>query len=568
MQTRRSVVLILAMAGLLATSVLFASVALAQTTAPAGHSTIHGRAIYQDTERPVRRAPVVLVSEEGWAQSRMTVTDGQGEFSFKNVPAGLYKVIANSPGYLNGFPNSDLKKHNVTEVTVDGTSNAEITIRTERGGVITGKITYPDGEPAIGAQVNVFIKEGQRWSHATFVSTGAQTDDRGIYRIYPLVPGEYVVSVIEQSEVIEEREGGTMRTVGNKSINPYFYADASSLQNARVIHVEAGREVNDIDITLAERATYKVAGKLVAGGKPLAGAYLRLAPRDAGLSGPTLMIPYGLAARADKDGQWVFPDVPDGMYKVELDSTSEQFREPSLDANKIRHKFISRPLEFAVAGADVSDLVMSLSEGGRISGSIAVEGGKPMPPELDVSTELLRSDGSQYAAGGHVGPQSKGTFLVEGVAAGENIIKVRVWDGSYFIKSMTWNNRDLLRQPLKVSEGGEVKDVRIILSPDVGMLTGQIVSGQARTPLSLTAFMFIPADELRWFRLDSSNFLYSNKQGAFKVSGAPGEYLLMLAPRERVTSLSDYLRAHAATATRVTLKPGEASGVQIVAPVD
>ena len=77
MQTRRSVVLILAMAGLLATSVLFASVALAQTTAPAGHSTIHGRAIYQDTERPVRRAPVVLVSEEGRAQSPMTVTDGQ-----------------------------------------------------------------------------------------------------------------------------------------------------------------------------------------------------------------------------------------------------------------------------------------------------------------------------------------------------------------------------------------------------------------------------------------------------------------------------------------------------------
>jgi len=88
------------------------------------------------------------------------------------------------------------------------------------------------------------MKEGKRWSHAPLVSSGAQTDDRGIYRIYPLQPGEYVLSVIEQSLVMEEREGGMMQTVGNKSLNPYFYADASNLKNARIIPVEAGREVN------------------------------------------------------------------------------------------------------------------------------------------------------------------------------------------------------------------------------------------------------------------------------------------------------------------------------------
>jgi hypothetical protein len=87
---------------------------------------------------------------------------------------------------LYGFPRIDSNKRKATEVTVDGTSSAETVVSAERGGVITGKITYPDGEPAVGAQINVFMKEGKRWSHAQFVSSGAQTDDRGIYRIYPL----------------------------------------------------------------------------------------------------------------------------------------------------------------------------------------------------------------------------------------------------------------------------------------------------------------------------------------------------------------------------------------------
>jgi len=43
---------------------------------------------------------------------------------------------------------------------------------------------------------------------------------RGIYRIYPLQPGEYVLSVIEQSLVMEEREGGMMQTVGNNHSTP------------------------------------------------------------------------------------------------------------------------------------------------------------------------------------------------------------------------------------------------------------------------------------------------------------------------------------------------------------
>lgn len=366
-------------------AIIFAPSGVAQTTEPTGRSIINVRAIYQDTERPVRRAPVQIYSDDFPRVSRQGVTDGRGEFSFKNVPEGQYRVTVGFASATNGFFAID--DRNAVKIDVDGTSSVGVKIRTERSGAITGKVTYPDGEPAIDAQVNVLRKSGKRWEYAAIVSAAAHTDDRGIYRIYPLPPGEYVIGVVEQSLVIEQRDGGTMQTTGNKSLNPYYYGGASHYANATLIQVDSGREVTNINVTLAERATFRIAGTVVAGGMPLAGTYLRLQPHEDGLSGPRLMIPYGAPAQADKDGKWLFTDVPDGIYDVELDHTASHF---AVDGeSKSKPGLVGRRQLVTVSGADVSDLVISLSEGGQVSGSIVVEGDKPLPRGGQVSLQRL-----------------------------------------------------------------------------------------------------------------------------------------------------------------------------------
>ena len=560
-----------AIAGLTAIIAL-AVITVAQTPAPTGKSTIRGRAIYEDTERPVRRARVVLFTlDEPSYPSRTVVTDGRGEFTFRNLASGQYQVLADYPGYVNGFPTIDLKRRKPVPVSVDGTADSQILLRTERGGSITGKITYPDGEPAVGAQINVLIKQGKQWSHAPIVSSGAQTDDRGVYRIYPLPPGEYVVSVIEQSLVIEERGGGQMQTTGNKSLTPYYYGDSSDYKTAKIIQVDSGREVTNINLTLTERATYKIAGTITASGEPLAGAYLRLAPHNEGLGGPTLMIPQGLPTRSDKDGRWSFMDVPDGRYAIELDHNSEQYRiqSPDSDPNKTRPKFVPRRLDVTVAGADVSDLVMPLSEGGKISGSITVEGDKPLPrTTIDVSSEMS-GDSSGYGTSGRVEPAAKGMFMLEAVAPGDHLLTARTWDGKYFVKSITWDGRDLMRQPLKVEELGEIKGVRIILSDEMGTLSGQLVSGEPKKPLVRTFFLLAPVEEARWTRRDAIIFGRTDGQGAFKLSGAPGEYILCVqAVGEKRPTLMEYLKAACVSAApRVTLKRGEQNKLEFVVPI-
>ena len=542
----------------------------AQTRRPTGQSTIRGRAIYADSERPARRTRVMLLGDDDVYEPRTVVTDGRGEFVFKNLPAGQYQLLADYAGYLNGSPTIDLKRRKTVAVSVDGTGNSEIVVRTERGGAITGKITYPDGEPAVGAQINVLIKQGKQWSHAPLASAGAQTDDRGFYRIYPLPPGEYVVSVIEQSLITEERDGGSMQTTGNMSITPYYYGDASSYKTATIVQVDSGREVNNINITLTDRATYKISGTVIASGKPLANAYLRLKPHDEGLGGPTLMIPYGPGVRADKDGNWSFMDVPDGRYDIELDPTPDQYRTMRFENadGKPGRKFVYQRLDVTVAGADLTDLVIPLSEGGRISGTIVVEGDKPLTSEINVYTQPLRNDGSQsLGANSRMDPKSKGMFLIEGVPTGENWILADLWGGKYYVKSITWNGKDLLREPLNIGELSETKDVRIILSDDMGSLAGQLISEENKKPLIRTSFLLASPDEVRWTRRDALVFGRTDGQGVFKLSGAPGDYILCVpTASENRPALNELLKACVAAGPRVTLKRGEPSKMEIVVP--
>src|ERR1700730_9214149 len=110
----------------------------AQTRRPTGQSTIRGRAIYADSERPARRTRVMLLGDDDVYEPRTVVTDGRGEFVFKNLPAGQYQLLADYAGYLNGSPTIDLKRRKTVAVSVDGTGNSEIVVRTERGGAITG----------------------------------------------------------------------------------------------------------------------------------------------------------------------------------------------------------------------------------------------------------------------------------------------------------------------------------------------------------------------------------------------------------------------------------------------
>src|SRR5215212_11912130 len=181
------------------TGSLFAQSTTKQTSkAPRG--AVSGRVTIKDKGA----AGVVIGIRKSEDFSRLepmlrATTDQDGFYRVTNVAAGSYNLIPSAPGFVTADPKDMWNK----TVILGEDENVEgINFALVRGGVITGRVTDADGRPVIEQQINIYmVEEGeqqaqqQRAQQRYVPSHTAQTDDRGIYRVFNLRAGQYKVAV-------------------------------------------------------------------------------------------------------------------------------------------------------------------------------------------------------------------------------------------------------------------------------------------------------------------------------------------------------------------------------------
>jgi len=160
---------------------------------PRKRGSVRGRVVYEDTRRPLRRVQVMITDPaiRPRNQNFQAWTNGRGEFQFKDIPTGKYFVTVDAPGIIrSGFYDRDTAERDLTSITVDGNSQSDVVLRVRRGGAISGKVTYADGDPVINASIRVLRKKDTKWitAHVSQQFTGGfsdrvLTDERGFYRI-------------------------------------------------------------------------------------------------------------------------------------------------------------------------------------------------------------------------------------------------------------------------------------------------------------------------------------------------------------------------------------------------
>jgi hypothetical protein len=159
-----------------------------------GTGVIAGVVVTEGSGTPVRRARVNLSASE-LRGGRSTMTTDEGKFSFGALPAGRYTLSASKPGYVNitfgakrpGRPGTPIQ-------LVDAGKMENAAISLPRGAVVTGVVMDEHGEASPGTQVRV-MRFVMRTGERTLEQAGQdQTDDRGIYRIFGLQPGDYIVN--------------------------------------------------------------------------------------------------------------------------------------------------------------------------------------------------------------------------------------------------------------------------------------------------------------------------------------------------------------------------------------
>ena len=383
-------------------------------------SVVRGRAVYDDTNRPVRRARVFLFGLNSKGPEQLGRTNGSGEFQIKNVTAGSYYVMIDASGIITPLSYMDLEdagsgkfddseiKTQFDEVVVDGIHDVTVKVRARRGGAISGNVTYGDGDPAINVRVNFMRKKDGRLSRVITnlnpsALFGTQTDDRGMYRVSGLPPGEYVVSAAETIDHNGNgggQPGDFMGMYGSDSLVVTYYKGTARASDASVIQIDLGQEQKEVNITLVDRVLHSISGTVTTKhvGAPLKNARISIKSKDNVGSSPLFVTPTSLVT--DEQGVFSFTDMADGVYTLtidppyvgevpDIDDDGELQPSSTTSTGKPIKSLTRKQQEVTVSGSDVTDVTIVLTEGATVSGTVTVEGNRPLPQLSRVTLQPL-----------------------------------------------------------------------------------------------------------------------------------------------------------------------------------
>ena len=505
--------------------------------------TITGRVV-TDEGAPLSGVTVMLSSYSGSAISgtlKRALTDQEGNFQFTNLAARSYTInVTETLGYVQ-----PPRPSNVPQPTYRIGENA--TLRLTRGGVITGRVTYANGDPMIGVYVSAIRVRDTNGAPVNSQSTflARLTDDRGVYRIYGLTAGTYVVTV---------NHGGTTFYGQQTPFDgdaPTYYPSATR-DTAVEIQVQTGIEVSGIDIRHRSERGFAVSGKIIGGSEStgpmnfLASVFIRTFPTGLNV---------GITAVQPGTGNgFSFLGLPDDEYELVAEL-------PSSDGDGSQ---LSEPRRITVRGGDVTGIELRLMPLASIAGKVVLE---PSPnacdPKAKLSPEELTliprreekptdSPALLQRYHGVFAPSDKGEFKLNRLAAGRYRIETILPGENWFVKSISSSGssgasaaspagastaaakpvaNDLARLGAMLKSGEKLTGVTVTIADGAASLRGKILPAKdggnlpARLRIHLIPAEATAADDVLRF----GEVLTSDGSFAF-TNFAPGKYWLLAKP--------------------------------------
>ncbi|MDT5268890.1 MAG: hypothetical protein QOH49_1076 [Acidobacteriota bacterium] len=489
-------------------------VAFAQKEAPA---SVAGRVT--DGERGVPGITVMLIFNEPAQRFRPAArakTDADGRFILTNVAPGRYQILPAAPTYVVAGLGTNYPPGQPLTI-VAGEEVKDIDFKMEAGGVITGRVTDADGNPVVAEPVFMTPVEESTWPpRFNFDQRDQMTDDRGVYRLFGLPPGRYRVSVGRADG------SGAISYSRRKLFRRTFYPDATEQAQARIVEVKSGIEATDVDIAVGRALkTYKVAGRFVTAdtSQPIANIPVGFSTMDAqgrrfgGTGGVTT---------TNARGEFQTEGLAPGHYAV---YASNMFGQEAIE-------FYSDPVNFEVADADVSGLLVKLKRGASVSGVVTIEGvadraaaaqmlaAVRVYPFVEVNRQQMGMPGPAR----QVNVNADGTFQARGLTPG----KLRLGILNEAVKGLTTTRVELnganVIRGFDITEGEQVTGVRIVMTYGTATLVGQTTYVNGTPPAG--ARIMVTASLVGQPQGGStSRSVEVDARGFFRLEGMPaGEY--------------------------------------------
>jgi protocatechuate 3,4-dioxygenase beta subunit len=500
------------------------------STEPILDGSITGRVILEDGT-PAEEAQIDLGRSGMYASTwRSIKTDSEGNFKVTGLVPGLYELEATLPGYVTapGSPESALYR-----------IGDHVTINMVKGGVITGAVTDENGEPLTGVAVysrRVRDAEGRAIIGADReTSWGRFTDDRGVYRLFELNPGSYIIQVDVQTDIQGTNDA------------PTYYPSATR-ESATEVTVHAGEEVSGINIQLRGYRGSAITGVLsseIEEGNIQDSA-------SVGLYNKTGEQIEGFTSTYNSNNFVLF-GVPDGDYILIAHGNG----------------ILGSPHHIQVRGADITGIVLKLfkysSIGGRVSFEEAKTSSTPCLSKEKFQFEEIFLDAKSdepkrpflnpffhsntyWATSRRSVLSEKGEFTLENLEPGRYRIVSNLPGENWYIRSIdlpapratkgaTKGLIDASRAGIAVKRGEKISGVEVIIADGAASLSGRLVLANdppaktTRTPLSRYRIHLVPGESAAAENALRYGETRAGSDGSFAFKNlAPGKYWLLARP--------------------------------------
>ena len=563
--------------------------------AKTGTGRVRGRVVSGDAGTPVRRAQVRISGPD--IGTKTTMTDAQGRYEFRDLPAGRVNVSAIKAGYVTmqfGQSRPFEPGRPIELVEAQPMDKADIVL--PRGSVLAGRVVDEAGEAVAEAEVTAMRMQYQNGKRRLVPSgrTGS-TNDLGQFRIYGLPPGEYYVSATLRnmsSMMIDMMAGGFAAAgpaSGNQNQNvgyaSTYYPGTPNPSEAQRVALAVGQELPGVDIQLQPVRLSKITGTAIgADGKPMSGAMVMLMPamKDASVA---MMFAPGGTSRTNADGQFTLNNVTPGEYVLQAQSSGGAFV-TSAGGNAMTFAFSvnDRPgggpagppnqeREFAmstvnVAGEDISGVVLTGMRGAKVSGTLRFENGAKPEGLTSIRMTAPPSDADSNPMPGMSANTVKetGSFEIEGLI-GNRLFRPLNLPKGWYLKSVTYNGEDVTDKGVDFKPGEEVNGVEIELTNRSTTINGTVTDNSSQTIKDYTVVIF-SEDQAKW-TLPMNRWMSTarpDQDGRFKFTALPpGSYYAIAVEYVAQGEWSDpeWLARAAKKATKITLEDGASKSLDL-----
>jgi carboxypeptidase family protein len=557
---------------------------------PTGRIT--GSVAASDNGRPVKRARVFVTAAE-LPGGRGVLTDDQGVFDITELPAGRYTLTVSKTGFVSlSYGQRRPLQAGTPLQLADGQQLKGIQFQLPRGSVIGGRVLDEDGEAMPGVMVRVMRYQYLQGERRLTPASAGQTDDKGQYRVWGLMPGDYYVNAVARGNAFGGPFGGQFGGPGpggfggpggpggfagggagggrgapagrggrggagsgppagndQEQINyaPTYFPGVSSLNEAKPVSLGLSQELLDINFNMQLVRVARITGHVLnPDGTAVTSGTVNLAVDASGARGNQIGMNYG--GRIQWDGEFTINNVPPGRYL--LRARGDDSETPQYAAQPV-----------TVTGQDVPDFTVVLAESATVNGTVSFSSAPGAAPDLtQFRITAPATDQSDMGPQPNARVGKDGAFVLSGVPAGMHLIRSAGNARGFILKSVTINGRDITDLPVPLRSGESLDNVAVVFTDQQNEINGTATNEQG-TPVPEYTILAFSTDTTFWRPLSRQIMTARPDQtGKYKIRGLPrGEYYLVAVdPAEQGEWFEPvYLDEHRAGAQRVTLGDGD-----------